>query len=291
MHGTYVKGIASRLYRGRVYPTFLLHGTVTGRTSCRNPNVQNIPRDSAIRALFVPAKPTNVFVQTDYSQAELRVLSCLAGDTYFRNIFNAGDIDLFDDLTPILYPGADKRRYSAAEWKELRIRVKAYVYGVSYGRSEFSIASEFGISVKDARQGMERFFNVIPEIVEFRERTRQAVRDGQDLVTPWGRHRRYTLITPENEGNIMNEALAFLPQSTASDMCLQAMSWIRRETRGFAWVRNIVHDSVLLECAEEDAEEVKTIAEELMIKSAKSVVGDYVKFAVDSKIGKNWGEV
>lgn len=291
MHGTYVKGIATRLYRGRVYPTFLLHGTVTGRLSCRNPNLQNIPRESAIRSLFIPAKPDNVFLQTDYSQAELRVLSFLAGDTYFRDIFNAGNIDLFDDLTPILYPGADKSKYSATAWKELRIRVKAYVYGVSYGRSEFSIASEFGISVKDARAGMERFFDVIPEIVTFRENTRQSVRDGQDLVTPWGRHRRYTLITPENEQDIMNEALAFLPQSTASDMCLQAMSWTRRDTKGFAWVRNIVHDSILIECHPDDIEEVRTITEHNMIESAKTIVGDYVKFAVESKVGKNWGEV
>lgn len=291
MHGTYVKGIASRLYRGRVYPTFLLHGTVTGRLSCRNPNLQNIPRESAIRSLFIPAKPDNVFIQTDYSQAELRVLSYLSGDTYFRDIFNVGDIDLFDDLTPILYPGADKLKYSTAAWKELRIRVKAYVYGVSYGRSEFSIASEFGISVKDARAGMERFFDVIPEIVAFREQTRRAVRDGHDLITPWGRRRRYTLITPENESNIMNEALAFLPQSTASDMCLQAMAWTRADTKGFAWIRNIVHDSILLECHPDDVEEVRAITEHNMIKSAETIVGDYVKFAVDSKVGKNWGEV
>lgn len=291
MHGTYVKGIAKRLYRGRVYPTFLLHGTVTGRLSCRNPNLQNIPRDSAIRALFIPAKPDNVFLQTDYSQAELRVLSYLARDNYFRDIFNAGDIDLFDDLTPILYPGANKSAYTAVAWKELRIRVKAYVYGVSYGRSEFSIASEFDISVKDARAGMERFFDVIPEIVSFREQTRQAVRDGNDLVTPWGRHRRYTLITPENESDIMNEALAFLPQSTASDMCLQAMGWVRQDTKGFAWVRNIVHDSILLECHPDDVKEVQEITERRMIESAQTIVGDYVKFAVESKIGKNWGEV
>jgi len=291
LHGTYVKGIAKRMYRGRVYPTFLLHGTTTGRLACRNPNMQNIPRESSIRKLFVPSKHDHVFVQTDYSQAELRVLSYLAKDTYFRDIFNDGTIDVFDDLTPILYPHADRSQMTKEEWKELRIRVKAYVYGVSYGRSEFSIASEFDISVREARAGMERFFSVIPEIVDFRNNTRQRVLEGGDLVTPWGRRRRYALITDENKDAIMNEALAFMPQSTASDMCVQALTWTRPQLKGLGWIRNIVHDSLLVECHEEDAEEVTAIIEKNMIDSAKTIVGDYVKFAVESTVGKSWGDV
>lgn len=291
MHGTYVKGIAKRLYRGRVYSTYMLHGTTTGRLASRNPNMQNIPRESSIRRIFIPSKPDHVLLQTDYSQAELRVLSHLSGDNYFRRIFNDGTIDVFDDLTPILYPDADKASLTKEEWKELRIRVKAYVYGVSYGRSEFSIAREFNISVNEARLGMERFFEVIPEIVEFRNKTRESVLAGNDLITPWGRHRRYALITKENVDDIMNEALAFIPQSTASDMCLQAMGWTRKETRGLAWVRNIIHDAILLECHRDDVEEVQAITERNMIKSAESIVGDYVKFAVETTTGNNWGEL
>lgn len=294
-HGTYVRGIAKRLYRGRVYSTFLLHGTVTGRLSSRNPNLQNITRDvdgkPSIRRLFVPTSSENIFVQTDYSQAELRVLCQLAGDKYFRDIFNAGDLDVFDELTPILYPFADRNAMSKMAWKNLRIRVKAYVYGVSYGRSEFSIAREFDISVKEAKEGMERFFDVIPEIVAFRERTRQAVLNGEDLVTPWKRRRRYPLITDQNKDDIMNEALAFLPQSTASDMCLQAMAWTRVDLRGKAFIRNIVHDSILLECKRKDVDLVKEVVERNMLESAKTIVGDYVKFAVDTTTGNSWGEL
>jgi uracil-DNA glycosylase family 4 len=291
MHGTYVKGIAKRLYRGRVYSTYSLHGTTTGRLASRNPNLQNVPRGDKIRRIFVPSVPDNIFLHTDYSQAELRVLSFLSGDVYFRDIFNEGIRDLFDELTPVLYPEANKATMTKEEWKELRIRVKAYVYGVSYGRSEFSIAQEFDIGVGVARQGMERFFEVIPEIVQFREQTRKLVLAGEDLVSPFGRHRRYALITKENVGNIMNEALAYLPQSTASDMCLQAMAWTREETKGIAWVRNIIHDAILLECHPDDAEEVQAITERNMIKSAKTIVGDHVKFAVETTTGKNWGEV
>jgi DNA polymerase-1 len=291
LYGTYLKGTTTRLYRGRVYPTFLLHGTTTGRLACRNPNLQNVPRESSIRKIYVPAKDGNIFVQVDYSQAELRVLSYLARDKYFRDIFNGGDRDLFDELTLVLYPTANRRILSSAQWKELRIRVKAYVYGLSYGRTEYSIADEYSIPVAEARAGMSAFFKVIPEIVEFSKKTRQSVLDGNYLETPFGRRRRFGLITDENKKDIMNEALAFMPQSTASDMCLQAFTWARKELRGKAFIRNIVHDSILAECSPDDAEEVASVIDELMVRSAKSIVGDYVLFATDYKVGHNWGEV
>lgn len=87
----------------------------------------------------------------------------------------------------------------------------------------------------------------------------------------------------------MNEALAFLPQSTASDMCLQAMAWTRTELRGKAFIRNIVHDSILLECKKENVGLVTEVVERNMIESAKTIVGDYVKFAVETTTGDSWG--
>lgn len=292
LHGTYVKGISKRLYRGRVYSSYLLHGTTTGRLASRNPNMQNIPRGPKIRNLFVTAKPENVFLHTDYAQAELRVLCFLSRDAYLRTVFNDPTRDLFDELTPVLYPELPpKELVPKEEWKEIRIRVKAYVYGLGYGREAFSIAKEFGITTSEAEDGMRRFFEVIPDVVRFREEVKEKVLDGQDLVTPWGRHRRYSLITKENKSSTLKEALAFLPQSTASDMCLQALIWTRQETKGFAWIRNTMHDALLIETHPDDVEEVKEITERNMLKAAQSIVGDYVRFGTDTTIGKRWGEV
>lgn len=292
LYGTYIKGIRQRRYRGRVYPTFMLHGTTTGRLSCRNPNLQNVPRESSIRRLFVPSRPGYVFVQTDYSQAELRVLSYLAGDKYFRSIFNDGTIDVFDDLTPRLYPSLGaKHLVDPAQWKEVRIRVKAFVYGLGYGRGHVDIAREFKMPINEAAMLKRNFFQTIPEIVQWQRQIQRDVQDGKDLITPWGRRRRFHLITKENLSNTLNEALAFKPQSTSSDICLQAFAWARERLKGKAWLRNIVHDSILAECREEYAEEVARILDECMIESAYSIVGDYVKFATDSKIGNHWGAV
>lgn len=292
LYGTYVKGIRKRLYRGRVYPTFLLHGTTTGRLASRNPNVQNIVRGSTIRNLFVPARPGNIFVQSDYSQAELRVLTWLASCTYFRDIFNAGDVDLFDELTPVLYPRlASKSSVHPGQWKEIRIRVKAFVYGLGYGRGEGSIADEFKIAYSEALTLKRNFFSVIPEIVAWQQEVQTKVLDGEDLTTPFGRTRRFPLITAQNKHEVLKECLAFKPQSISSDICLGAMTYVRRDLRGIGWVRNIVHDSILAESSPADADRVAELMDRRMLESARRVVGDYVKFATESKIGSNWGEV
>jgi uracil-DNA glycosylase family 4 len=286
-YGTYVKGLRKRVYRGRVFPTFLLHGTTTGRLSCRNPNLQNVTRGETLRKQFVPVRPSNVFVQADYKQAELRVLTWLAQEPYFREIFDNPDRDIFDEVTPTLYGnvhGLDK-----AALKELRIRVKAYVYGISYGREAKSIADEYKIPVVEAARGMRALFQNIPRIVEFREETRNAVHRGEDLITPFGRHRRFWLITDQNKHEVMNEALAFLPQSTSSDICLDAFCNVRPALRGLGWVRNLVHDSILVECAEKDVDHVSQLLRYHMVEAARKVVGDYVKFDVDIVVGKNWG--
>jgi DNA polymerase-1 len=292
LYGTYVKGIRKRLYRGRVYPTFLIHGTTSGRLASRNPNVQNIVRGSKIRNMFVPARPGNVFVQSDFSQAELRVLTWLAGCIYFRDIFNAGDVDLFDELTPVLYPKLAPKLYvDPGEWKEIRIRVKAFVYGLGYGRGEGSIAEEFKIPYSEALRLKRNFFSVIPEIVEWQRSIQAQVFDGQDLKTPFGRTRRFGLITDQNRHEVEKEALAFKPQSISSDITLGAMCHVRRDLRGVGWVRNIVHDSILAECAPRDADGTATLMDRRMVESATDVVGDYVKFATESKIGTRWGDV
>jgi uracil-DNA glycosylase len=293
MYGTYVKGTRKRLYRGRVYPTFLLHGTTTGRLSCRNPNLQNVSRQSAIRDLFVPVKEGNVFVQTDMAQAELRVLCWLARDQYFRGVFNDGEKDLFDDLTLILHPGIDPatKYTNPSAWKEIRIRIKAFVYGLGYGRGVASIAEEYKIPLREAEVLKQNFFKVIPEIVAYQNQVEKDVVAGKDLTTPFGRHRRFMLVTDRNKHEVIKEGLAFRPQSISSDITLGAMVNVRRDLKGVGWVRNIVHDSILAECRQEDATDVAALMDRRMLESAKSVVGDYVKFATESKIGTSWGAV
>jgi len=298
-YGTYVDGIRKRILAGttRVYPSFLLHGTTEGRLSCRNPNLQNVPRKSAIRRLFVPTKSENIFVQADYSQAELRVLCWLAGDTYFTPIFNEGIEDIFDTLSEnVLFPQYPKATTDKEFFKEVRSKwVKPFVYGLAYGRTEHGIAGdiEIGMTLNEAKLTMDKFMSVIPEIVRWQKDIKRIVSGGGDLVTPFGRHRRFHLITRQNHDDVMRTGLAFVPASTSSDLCLRAFARMNPEFRAkkIAVVRNLVHDSVIAECNENDAEEVGQIMTKYMLDSAQELVGNYVKFAVDVETGFSWGDL
>jgi uracil-DNA glycosylase family 4 len=288
LYGTYIKGIRQRMWRGRVYSTFNLHTTTTGRLSSRNPNLQNIPRGSAMRRQFIPSKDDNVFLEADFGQAELRVLCYLAQDEYLRSVFNDPTRDLFNELTPRLY--GDVSELDASALKELRIRVKAYVYGLSYGREAQSIAMEYNIPMNEAVRGMQAFFQVIPATVAFRDATRNKVLNREDLITHYGRHRRFWLITKENRHEVLNEALAFLPQSTSSDICLDAFCHLRPRLKGTGmYVRNLVHDSILLETPASQVHRAKEMLQQEMLASAQRVVGDYVMFKTDMSVGKSWG--
>lgn len=282
LYGTYIKGARKRLRNGRLHPTFLLHGTVTGRLACRNPNLQNVPRESSIRRMFIPEEG-NVFVQGDYAQAELRVMATLAQDEYLKGIFNEGR-DIHSEVA--------LRFFGPNFTKDQRVRAKAVVFGLSYGREAYSLAEEFKIPVAEARRYLETFFDAIPSIVDWRRSIEEQVMGSQDdLVSPFGRRRRFWLITDDNKKDVLKEAYAFLPQGTASDICLYALCSLRDRLDPADRIRLPVHDSILTECREERAPEVAIIMKEVMEETAVRVFGDYVKFDVDVEIGKSWGDL
>lgn len=282
-YGTYVKGIRERTYRGRVYTTYSLHGSTSGRLASKNPNLQNIDRDKVIRKQFNVSKPENVFVHGDYAQAEGRVICTLARDEYLRSVFADPNADIFITLGKKLYAGIDLN-------KDQRVRVKAYFYGLSYGRTAYTIAEEYGWSVKNTEKDLKNFLDTIPRVRDWQGDVKALVLGGEDLVTTFGRHRRFALITDENRTDVLNEALSYLPQSTASDICLRALIRVRPRLRGLGHIRLTIHDALAAECHEDNREEVAAILQEEMIRSAEEWT-DYVPFKVDISYGKHWGEL
>jgi DNA polymerase I len=282
-YGTYIKGIISRTYRGRVYTTYSLHGTTSGRLASRNPNLQNIVRDKEIKRQFTVSKPGNIFVAADQKQAEGRVICTLAQEPYLRDIFSDTSRDLFDEMGRDLY-GKD------VFTKDERVRIKAYFYGLGYGREAYSIAAEYGMSVREAEEGLRAFMDLIPNVKAWQQRTRQLILDGEDLVTSFGRRRRFWLITRENQKDVLNEGLSYMPQSIASDITLAALTRLRPMLRGLAFLRLTIHDALVAECAEERREEVGHLLSTVMVEEGAKWT-DYVPFAVDLSYGKNWGEL
>jgi uracil-DNA glycosylase family 4 len=291
LYSTYVIGLRKRVYRGRVYTTYLLHGTTSGRLASRNPNLQNIVRDKTIKRQYVASKPDNVLIQCDYKQAELRVMTTLAKDEYFRSILSNPEADLFTELVMQLYGVSREQALDgSAASKEMRIRIKAFVYGLSYGRETTSIAREFGIPRSEADVLRANFFSLIPNIAAWQKQIISTVHKRQELVTPFGRRRRFHLITNQNKKDVENEALSYLPQSTASDICLGAFVRVRPMLRGLAYVRLTIHDALTVECTETRADEVAILLSETMAEQGR-LFSDYVPFPVDVSIGKSWGDL
>lgn len=287
LFSTYVEGIRKRLYRGRVYTTYMLHGTTSGRLASRNPNLQNVVRDNAIRRQFSVSKPENILIQADMKQAEGRVMCALAQDEYLRRVFSDPTVDIFDELTNQLY---GEGAWDKAQRKEQRIRTKAFFYGIGYGREPYSIALEYEMSVREAERRYAEFLDLIPGVVAWQEDVKRRIHAGEDLVTSFGRRRRFWLITEQNQKDVENEALSFMPQSISSDITLDAFTRLRPMLRGLGFIRLTIHDALTVETAEERKEQVATILMDEMEAAGRRWT-DYVPFRTDVSFGKNWGEL
>lgn len=111
--GTYAKPLAEKShtdhpYTGlRLFPSFHMHKTLTGRLASSGPNIQNQPKSDLVRRAYVPSRPGYVTLQVDYGQAELRVMAVVGKDEYLTRVFSDPSIDIFDDLMPFVFPNVD----------------------------------------------------------------------------------------------------------------------------------------------------------------------------------------
>src|SRR6185503_12817107 len=283
LYGTYVKGLAKRVYDGKVYTTYSLHGTTSGRLASKNPNLQNISRDKRIKKQFVVEGSDSVFIQADYKQAEGRVIATLAQDEYLAGLFRDPTKDIFGDMCDQLWGVGN-------HGNEERVKIKSVFYGLAYGRGPVAIAQELKMSEKEGRELLKNFKALIPATVAWQASITHKVLSGEDLITPFGRKRSFWLITNENKSDVINEALSFLPQSIASDICVTALIKLQKEIHDLATIRLTVHDALYLECKTKDRDEVAAIATKTMVDAGLAFT-NYVPFAVDVKFGTRWSEL
>lgn len=286
LKGTYVTGLQKRyLAEGTIHPSFLIHGTTTGRLSARKPNTQNVPRAGDIKRQFIPSRKDHVLMQADFSQAELRVLTWLARDEGMRDLFNDPTQDVFYQLCIDMIPGFENM--GDVLKTEYRTLIKTFAYGVSYGRTAEGVASDsaFNMTVAQAQVYMDNFNAMIPAIKEYQRGIIHTIHEGKDLINPFGRHRRFYLITDLNRKDVENEALAYMPQSTASDICLEAACRLNEEG---LWIVNLVHDSIMVETLPNEADDIGKRMDEVMCGVAEEVTGGYVRFATEHTVGRSW---
>jgi DNA polymerase-1 len=303
--GTYVYGLLDRMEQdGRVRSDFLLHGTSTGRISSVNPNLQNISVESHtgfdIRTAFIPEDDEWLFIESDYSQLELRVAAHLTGDSNFIQAYIDGR-DLHKDASLAIFQKNDITDYE-------RVMSKNMVFGAMYDRGAPSLAfgpemdyleNELGgkrWTLKEVETFFKRFFERYPQLAEWQAEQKRAVYREQVLETELGRLRRFPLITDRDNGAVGRQGINTPIQSLASDITLDALIRIharlkklnRKAGRVVAHIVLTVHDSILTECRSSYAKQVKIIIAEEM---ATVPIDTVVPFAAKITTGKNRGNL
>lgn len=305
MNGTYCKGWLKHIQDddGRIHPTFKIHGTRTGRLSCAEPNIQNIPRLASIRGQIIAA-PGYTLVECDFSQAELRILAALSGDPILCEIFNSGG-DLHSDLAEFLFPGWYVRHAEAEEsgnpilkarCKEQRVKCKNVNFGIVYGITEVGLAEQIKGTQEEARIMLQGWYTRYAVAGKFIHTCRATVMRNQIITTCFGRKKRNGVVSPRNLDGLQNEAANFPPQSIASDFTL--LSGIRVYECLAAWgcrIVNTVHDSIIFEVPNSGGAELLDEAIRLVTSTMEAIPKEYnitaVPFIADAESGTRWGEL
>jgi DNA polymerase-1 len=272
----------------RIHTTFNQDVASTGRLSSTNPNLQNIPVRTElgrkIRTAFIPENG-NVFVSADYSQFELRLAAILANDTELINDFN-GDVDIHTKTASQVYgiPMDDVT-------KGQRRDAKVINFGVLYGMSPHGLSAATGMNFTQAKDFIDQYFALRAPIRQYIDLTLQRAATDGYVETYFGRRRP----TPDvNSSNFMvregaKRAAANMPiQGTEADLMKMAMIEVDKKLGDLGQQILQVHDSILIECPEKNANAVSELLKTTM-EQIYPALG--IKLRVDVSIGKNWGEL
>lgn len=291
LKSTYTDRLPEQIQRrtGRVHTSYHQAVTSTGRLSSSDPNLQNIPirtlEGRRIRQAFIPEDGW-VMLAADYSQIELRIMAHLSSDPGLLKAFRSG---------------ADVHRATAAEVfgvslpqvsAEQRRSAKAINFGLIYGMSPFGLAQQLGIDRGAARDYVERYFARYPQVKAYMEETRRQAAARGYVETVFGRRLYLPDIRSKNaqRRQAAERAAINAPmQGTAADIIKQAMlgvdRWLRQS--GFpARMLMQVHDELVFEVAEAEANQAEQLIRTVMVEAANL----RVPLEVDVGIGANWDE-
>lgn len=289
LKSTYVDGLLGLIGSdGRIHPHFNQTVAATGRLSCTEPNLQNIPiRDENgrnIRKAFMVSEPENVFVGSDYSQIELRLMAALSGDPVLLEAFRTGEdihrltasrvFDIpMEDVTPLD-----------------RSRAKAVNFGVIYGMSGFGLSENLGITRKDAQRYIDDYFEKHQAVKDYLERQVEIGKENFEVKTIMGRIRQ---IPEFKSRRYMDQQLAARLamnspiQGSAADIIKVAMNKVDAELREREMKSKLVlqiHDELIVEAVPEELEQV----EELLRRNMENAVELSVPLDCDMHSGKTW---
>ena len=292
LHSTYVETLPKMTDKnGRIHTDFVQTGTATGRLSCREPNLQNIPvRNEAgrkIRSAFT-APEGKILISADYAQIELVVLAHLSGDKNMCMAFTEGT-DVHKSTAALIF-GVSPQEVTP----EMRRTAKTINFGVIYGMSAFRLANDLGISRTQASQFIANYDKHYEGITNFKSQTISNAEMNGYVETILGRRRPILNINSKNKvekSGAERMAINTPVQGSAADIVKKAMIDVNaalEKINNGAKLLLQVHDELILECPDDEKTVSETIA--LVKEKMENAVKLNVPLRVSIEHGKNWGE-
>jgi DNA polymerase-1 len=275
---------------GRIHASFNQTVAATGRLSTADPNLQNIPirtpEGRRIREAFV-AERGHLLLSADYSQIELRVLAHLSKDQTLIDTFRRGE-DVHDRTAREVFGPL-----SALSADEQRRVSKMVNYALLYGKSAFTLAKDIGVSKTQAAEFIEAYFGRYPSVRKFIEDTIARAREEGRVRTLLGRLRHLPDLRSPNyqiRAEAERQAMNTPVQGSAADLIKKAMVDLHREIRRRGLRARLIlqiHDELLLEVPEDEAEEARALVRRVM----EDALALDVPLVVDARLGATWAEV
>ena len=291
LKSTYVDGLLPLIASdGRVRPHFMQTVAATGRLSCTEPNLQNIPiRDDygrLIRKAFV-ADEGKIFTGSDYSQIELRILAALSGDESLIADFRAGK-DIHRATASRVFD-IPEDEVTALD----RTRAKAVNFGVVYGMSGFGLGESLNITRSDAQRYINEYFAKHAAVKEYLDKQIETGEETREIRTHYGRLRKLPEFASRKfmERELAKRLAMNTPiQGTAADIIKIAMNSVSSELRKRVMESKLIlqiHDELIVEGPEREADKVNEILEKCMMGAAELAVD----LECDIHTGKTWYEL
>ncbi|HYD45966.1 MAG TPA: DNA polymerase, partial [Phenylobacterium sp.] len=295
LKGTYTDNLVAAVVpeTQRVHTSFSLASTTTGRLSSSDPNLMNIPirteEGRKIRRAFI-ASPGHVLISADYSQIELRLLA------------HIGDIP---QLKAAFLAGQDIHATTASEMfgvpvegmpREVRNRAKAINFGIVYGISAFGLANQLAIEQSEAAAYIKTYFERFPGIRAYMDQMREQVRNQAFVTTIFGRKVHIPAArgkSPAERAFADRAAINAPIQGAAADVMRRAMIRMPAALAAEDLTAQMllqVHDELVFEAPEAEAEAVMAVARQVMSKAAEPVVALSVPLVVEARAATNWDE-
>jgi DNA polymerase-1 len=255
---TYLEGLDVKA-DGKVHPDYHQTGTVTGRLSCSDPNLQQIPREGPVKSMFVSRWPRGGILQMDYNQVELRVLAHYSGDPGLIEAFRTGK-----DIHRAVAAKVFKKPETQITEQERKF-TKQVNFGICYCISPVGLSSKIGTSEDEARRLMRDWFREFPRVKPWMREMENRALKYHMVWNEFGRRRRFGKVDYESrEGReALRQAVNTPVQGTASDVTVLSMlefwKWLRKEGMKSKIVAN-VHDAILVDSP---AKEVKHVSQAL----------------------------